>query len=250
MCDLEASPRHRTAAPSAIANFDEHLLGARSRILERRLQYGRRSGVSASPALDREAGGASFLPVVDDDEALVDALVRRDPDAPAILFDRYAPYVQRVLARIVGYSEPERMDLLHDVFVRALEGIGDLKNPRALKSWLVGITVFLAKEWLRRRKRVGSPVAPESAADRAGISTPPDAVEAVRSLYALLDRFNADDRAVFVLRVLEGMNLNEIAEACDLTISTARRRVLRAEARFHRLLPGYPALAERVGGKR
>jgi RNA polymerase sigma-70 factor (ECF subfamily) len=142
------------------------------------------------------------------------------------------------------------MDLLHDVFVRALEGIGELKNPRALKSWLIGIALFIAKDWLRRRKRIGSPVEPERAADRAGTSAPPDAVEAVRSLHALLDRFNEDDRAVFVLRVLEGMNLNEIAEACDLTISTARRRVLRAEDRFWRLLPGYPALAERVEGKR
>ena len=187
--------------------------------------------------------------MLDDDEALVHALLQRHPDAPAALFDRYAPYVKRVLARIVGYSEPERMDLLHDVFVRALEGIGNLKNPRALKSWLSGIAVVVAKEWLRLRKRIGSPVAPERAADRPGTSAPPDAVEAIRSLYALLDRFNEDDRAIFVLRVLEGMNLNEIAEACNLTISTARRRVLRAEERFRRLLPGYPALAECVGGE-
>ncbi len=181
----------------------------------------------------------------DDDEALVHALLRRDPGACAALFDRHAPYVQRVIARIIGYSEPERTDLLHDVFVRALEGMGDLKNPRMLKSWLVGIAVFVAKEWLRRRKRVGAPVAPEHAADRAGPSTPPEAVEAVRSLYRLLDRLSEDDRAVFVLRFLEGMNLTEIAEACNLSISTARRRVIRAESRFQNLLPAYPALVER-----
>jgi RNA polymerase sigma-70 factor (ECF subfamily) len=228
-----------------------NILGGVDHVYFGRLQHSGRSGVSASPALDREDTVAPFVPpVLDDDEALVHALLQRHPDAPAALFDRHAPYVQRVLARIVGYSEPERMDLLHDVFVRALEGIGDLKNPRALKSWLVGIAVFIAKEWLRRRKRIGSPVAPERAADRVATSAPPDAVEAVRALYSLLDRFNEDDRAVFVLRVLEGMNLSEIAEACDLTISTARRRVLRAEDRFRRLLPGYPALVERVEGKR
>jgi RNA polymerase sigma-70 factor (ECF subfamily) len=187
--------------------------------------------------------------VVEDDEVLAHALLQRDPGAPAALFDRYAPYVQRVLARLVGYSEPERADLLHDVFVRALERIGELKNPRALKSWLVGIAVFTAKEWRRRQKRAGSPVAPDHAADRAGHSAPPEAVEAVRSFRALLDRFSEDDRIIFVLRVLEGMNLIEIAETCDLSISTARRRVLRAEDRFRKLLPGYPALRERLEGK-
>jgi RNA polymerase sigma-70 factor (ECF subfamily) len=200
--------------------------------------------------LDRGDGVASTARGVDDDEGLVHALLQRDPAAPAALFDRYAPYVQRVLARMVGYAEPERTDLLHDVFVRALERIGDLKNPRALKGWLVGIAVFIAKEWLRRRKRTGLPVAPDRAADRAGASAPPEAVEAVRSLYALLDRFSEDDRAIFVLRVLEGMNIAEIAETCDLTMSTARRRILRAEDRFRRLLPGYPALVERVEGRR
>src|SRR5258705_8916485 len=151
---------------------------------------------------------------------------------------------------MIGNAEPGNNAFLKDVFVLAVERIGDLKNPRALKGWLVGIAVFIAKEWLRRRKRTGSPVAPERAADRAGTSAPPEAVEAVRSLYALLDRFSEDDRAIFVLRVLEGMNIAEIAEACDLTMSTARRRILRAEDRFRRLLPGYPALVERVEGKR
>jgi RNA polymerase sigma-70 factor (ECF subfamily) len=190
--------------------------------------------------------------VADDDEALVHALLQRDPGACATLFDRHAPYIQRVIARIIGHSEPERTDLLHDVFVSAFEGVRDLKNPRALRSWLVGIAVFVAKEWLRRRKRVGSPVAPEHAEDRAGPSTSPEAVEAVRSVYRLLDRLSEDDRAVFVLRFLEGMNLTEIAEACNLSISTARRRVIRAENRFRKLLPAYPALLERleVGGRR
>jgi RNA polymerase sigma-70 factor, ECF subfamily len=187
--------------------------------------------------------------VLGDDEALVHALQRRDPSACAALFDRHAPYIARVIARIIGHSEPERTDLLHDVFVGAFEGIGELKNPRALKSWLVGIAVFKAKEWLRRRKRVGSPVAPEHAADRAGPATAPEAIEAVRSLYRLLDQLTEDDRTVFVLRFLEGMNLTEIAEACNLSISTARRRVIRAESRFRNKLPAYPALLERLVGE-
>jgi RNA polymerase sigma-70 factor (ECF subfamily) len=213
----------------------------------RRLQYNGRFGVSPLPVRERGGGVAPSAPaVMDDDEGLVHALLQRDPEAPAALFDRYAPYIQRVIAKMVGYSEPERPDLLHDVFVRALERIGDLKNPKALKSWMVGVAVLVTKEWLRRRRRVGPPVTPQRAAERAGPSAPPEAIEALQSLHSLLDRLSEDDRAVFVLRFLEGMNLNEIAEGCDLSISTARRRVMRAENRFRTILPSFPALFERL----
>jgi RNA polymerase sigma-70 factor (ECF subfamily) len=182
----------------------------------------------------------------DEDERLVDALLRGDPKAAATLFDRYAPTIQRVIARMIGYSEPERIDLLHDVFVRAFERIRDLKNPRALKSWMVGIAMLVTKEWLRRRRKTGSPVDPDQAADRAAPAVSPEAIEAVQSFHRLLDRLSEDDRAVFVLRFLEDMNLSEIADACHLSISTARRRVIRAEDRFRKILPGFPALYERM----
>jgi RNA polymerase sigma-70 factor (ECF subfamily) len=210
------------------------------------LQYHRQSGVSALPLVERVDGVVSFVPRVNDDEALVHALRRRDAGAPTALFDRYAPYLQRVLARIVGYAEPERADLLHDVFVRALERIGELKNPRALKSWLVGITVFTAQEWIRRRKRVGPPQLPEVAAEREGGATSPETIEAFRSVAAVMNRMDDDDRTMFVLRFLEGMNLDEIATATRLSISTARRRVIRAEDRFRELLSEFPALLERL----
>jgi RNA polymerase sigma-70 factor, ECF subfamily len=187
-----------------------------------------------------------FAPIVQDDAALVYALLQGDLGAPSTLFDRYGSHIQRVLARMLGYAEPERVDLLHDVFVRALERVQDLKNPRALKSWLTGIAVFTAQEWIRRRKRVGPPLAPDDAAEREAVSTPPEATEAVRSFYAVMDRFSGDERAVFILRFVEGMNLNEVAEACGISVSTARRRIGRADDRFRQMLAEYPALLERL----
>ena len=198
------------------------------------------------PLVDRAGGLVPIVPAADDDERLVQAFLRGDPDAPATLFDRYGQHVQRVLARIVGYAEPERLDLLHDVFVRALERIGDIKNPRALKSWLVGITVFTAREWVRRRRRSGSPLPPEHGAERAATTSSPETAEAFRSFLALMDRFDDEERTMFTLRFLEGMNLQEIADACNLSISTARRRVIVAEERFRKILPEYPALEERL----
>ena len=196
--------------------------------------------------LERDATVLPFAPIVQDDAALVYALRQGDPGAPSTLFDRYGSHIQRVLARMLGYGEPERADLLHDVFVRALERIGDLKNPRALKAWLTGMAVFTAQEWIRRRRRAGPPQAPEAADEREGASIAPEAMEAVRSFYAVMDRFGNDERAAFILRFVEGMNLNEVAEACDISLSTARRRIGRADERFRQMLVEYPALLERL----
>jgi RNA polymerase sigma-70 factor (ECF subfamily) len=210
------------------------------------LQYHGRTGASLSPALERDDRIVPIVSRFEDDRALVHALLEGDPNAPSVLFDRYAPHLQKVLARVLGYGEPERADLLHDVFVRALERIADIKNPRALKAWLTGIAVFTAQEWIRRRKRMGPPLVPEVAEEREGPGLAPEALEAVRSFYAAMERLHADERVVFILRFVEGMNLNEIAEACEISLSTVRRRVDRADDRFRRMLPEFPALLERL----
>lgn len=179
------------------------------------------------------------------DERLVDELQRGKDGARAELFDRYGPFVLRVLVRMLGTSEPECADLLHEVFVRALERIGSLRDARSLRSWLAGIAARTAQEWLRRRKRHGVPHPPEAGAQREARSVSPEARQAVVSFYAMLDRFPEQERSAFVLRQLEGMSLQEVAKACAVSFSTARRRIDRAERRFESLLPEYPALFER-----
>jgi len=195
--------------------------------------------------LEREGSTLSAEAAAKSDELLVQGLQQGNASATAELFDRYGAYVQRVLARMLGYAEPERADLLHEVFVRALERVADLKNARALKPWLVGIAVFTAQEWLRRRKRRGPLLPPEDGAARESLDATPEAREAVRCFYELVARFGEDERAAFILRQLEGMSLNEVAAALGVSLSTARRRIERAETRFQQLLPEYPALRER-----
>lgn len=190
------------------------------------------------PTSSTEAGNVS-------DEQLVRALLQGDSGATALLFDRYAGLVQRVLARLLGYAEPERADLLHEVFVRALERVGDLRRARSLKPWLAGIAVFTAQEWVRRRKRAGPVRPPEDGDLRAAPETSQEARQAVACLYDLLGRFNEHERSAFILRQLEGMSLQEVADAMRVSFSTARRRIERAERRFEELLPQYPPLLER-----
>ena len=221
----------------------------RSRTIQR-LQPTRRLDASAPFGLERIGTAASDAPL-EGDALLVRELQQGASGAATELFDRYGSFVLRVITRLLGSSEPECADLLHEVFIRAWDRVSSIRDGRSLKPWLAGIAALAAQEWLRRRKRRGAPVSADEAAEREGPSSAsPEVREAVRSLYALLDRFPEQERTVFVLRQLEGMTLQELADACGVSFSTARRRFDAAEQRFRELLPEYPALCEHHIAKR
>jgi RNA polymerase sigma-70 factor (ECF subfamily) len=59
-----------------------------------------------------------------------------------------------------------------------------------------------------------------------------DVTEACRRTYAVLERLPADERVAFALRYIEGMEVERVAECCDVSLSTIKRRLDRAETRF------------------
>ena len=67
------------------------------------------------------------------DRALVAALREGRPGASHELVDRYGGLVQGLLLRVVGF-DPDVPDLMQDVFFSALERIGELRQPEALKT--------------------------------------------------------------------------------------------------------------------
>ena len=132
--------------------------------------------------------------------------------------------------------------------MRAWRGIEGLEDPRALKAWLARISVFTARGVIRgrRRRRWLSfvPELPDPEPAWAGS----DLRDAARAVYSVLDRMAPDQRIPFALRTLEGMDLESTAAACGVSLSTARRRLAKAEKRFYVLAREYPALEPWVGG--
>jgi RNA polymerase sigma-70 factor (ECF subfamily) len=166
------------------------------------------------------------------DEELVGELRAGSPNAATMLFDRYAVYVERLLWNVLG-PEPDAEDLLQEVFLRAIVGIQGIDDPGRLRSWLTGIAVNTAREWIRRRSSrrrflhffaevpEPPPVAPNE-----------ELTEATRCTFEVLSSMREDDRVMFSLRFIEGLELTEIALACDVSLSTAKRRLKSAEVHF------------------
>jgi RNA polymerase sigma-70 factor (ECF subfamily) len=166
------------------------------------------------------------------DAALVAEIRSGATAAAGTLFDRYGAHVERLIWSLLG-PESEAEDVLHEIFVRALEGIDSVEDPSRFKSWLTGITVHTAREWIRRRSRRRWLSFVEEVPDHPAEPAASDEVnEATRSTFEVLGKMSADDRVFFSLRFIEGMELSEVALTCDVSISTAKRRIKEAEKHF------------------
>ena len=188
-------------------------------------------------------------PSADDDAALAAALVGRDPLAPGLAWTRLSPLVLRLLRRYFGPG-PDRQDLCQEVFLRFFTRIDELRDRNALRSFLIGICLGVAQNELRRARvrrwifltQSGDlPETPISAAS-------PETREATARVYKILEGVSAEDRALFVTRYIEKMDLAEIAAAVGRPLSTTKRRLARATKRISARMKGDPALAEYVDG--
>ena len=84
-----------------------------------------------------------------------DELVRRaqkgDRWAQEMIFRRYVDTVVRVTTRLLG-PDPEVDDIVQDSFAAGLRSIEALRDPRALRSWLLGIAVNHTRKCIRQRR--------------------------------------------------------------------------------------------------
>ena len=191
------------------------------------------------------------VPFSGDDVRLVENLRQGYPPAIAHFYVLFADKVHRLLYRISG-RDSELEDAVHDTFVRALESIHRLRDPRALGSWVIGIAIYSARIRIqrRRRRRWLQLFSPEDMPERAFSDPTPEVGEAVRALSRVLDKMPDDERIAVVLRMAEGMTLSEAAEACGVSLSTFKRRFGRGQKTLRKLATFEPALQAWLGDDR
>jgi RNA polymerase sigma-70 factor (ECF subfamily) len=197
------------------------------------------------------AGQVYHLPLPESDAGLVAALRAGRNDARAEIVRRCAPDVERVLFRVLG-PDSEIEDVAHDVFVAAFMSLDRLREPHALRSWLVSIAIRKAKKLIRRRTRwrfVAS-VAPADLPEREAVAASLELTEALRTTYRILSRLPVDDRIAFTLRYVDGMELTSVAEVTEVSLATAKRRIARGQKRFLEVARKSDLLAPWLDGER
>lgn len=171
------------------------------------------------------------MPKAEDSASLAAAARAGDRRAFAALHARYGGMVHAILLARVAPAQAD--DLVQDVFLAALEAIGELRDAAAFGGWLAQIARRHAVSHWRGKK-------PESEIDEThvvGFQAPgAEAREALEAIRALPDAY----REPLLMRLVEGMSGAEIAERTGLTPGSVR-------VNLHR---GMQLLRERLGGAR
>lgn len=172
----------------------------------------------------------------DDDAELISRAADGDPRAEETLFRKHAPVLARIATRLLQGDADEGEDVAQQALAIAFARLDTVRDPQALRGWLIKITVRLARRALSRRRWTfflgGTP--PPGLVSLAR----PDTEATARAELALLDgallRLEADDRTAWILRHVEDLELTEVASACGCSLATAKRRIARAHASIER----------------
>jgi RNA polymerase sigma-70 factor (ECF subfamily) len=146
------------------------------------------------------------------------------------LLRRHVPRVHAIALALLG-RDADHEDLMQESFAQAVQSIGKLKAPSAFGAWLSAIVVSTAGKTFRRRRlltRVGlsnrEPVELELEKLSAPTASPEVAAD-LRAVYAAIEGLQAESRVALLLRRVEGLRLDEIAERMNLSVSTVKRRI-------------------------
>jgi RNA polymerase sigma-70 factor (ECF subfamily) len=175
------------------------------------------------------------------DAALVVAARAGEGWAREALCRRHAPAVIRLAHRLLGRDD-EADDLAQESFTHALSSLDRLADPQAFAAWMRTIVVRTAHKIVRRRvlmRRFGlGPRRTESDIDTDFISrdAPPDVHAELHAIYTLLDRLPARERIALVLRRVEGLSHEDVAEQLGVSLSTAKRLAASSDEALARAL--------------
>ncbi|MBW3625783.1 MAG: RNA polymerase sigma factor [Armatimonadetes bacterium] len=165
----------------------------------------------------------------DQDETLVRACLRGEPEAFHSLFERYREPVYRLAYRITG-SADEAEDATQEIFVHLFERIGSFRFESAFSTWLYRMAV---RQCLNRCRRHHEPASLDEAEaiPSAGEDDPVDLClrrereeHALRAVAGLPESL----KSVFVLVGVERMPYAEVAAILDLSVEAVRMRMSRA----------------------
>jgi len=157
-----------------------------------------------------------------------------DEGAFELLVTQYERPIVRFLYRYLGNSE-EAKEICQEVFIKVFRGIPSFQNHCSLKTWIYRITLnTVLNEKRRWYQRLKDRFVGLDTVSRTHWDSIPDPelsllmTERCRQVNLALKKLRSDHRAILVLRDLEGLSYQEIADALGLALGTVKSRLARA----------------------
>lgn len=165
-----------------------------------------------------------------------------DPSDPAALLARlladFGPSIYRVAFSILR-DRSLAEDVVQETVLKAWQHLGEFRGESALRTWVLRIAHNTAVSVRRRRRE--DPEAPERMPERSVTSDVAKEVEdrlSVASLWEAIHRLDELSRSIVVLREVEHLSYEEIADLLALPLPTVKTRLFRARRQLAQALGG------------
>ncbi|MCX7679895.1 MAG: RNA polymerase sigma factor [Spirochaetes bacterium] len=170
------------------------------------------------------------------DKEIVERVRKGDYESFSILIERYLNRVVRYV-RAKFDNPDEVMDVTQDIFMMAFESLESFRGDSKFSTWLFSITANYCKNYRRKLNKIKT-FSIEKAYEETGEL--PIADERINTEQAVIDsdslrivkeelyKLPEDYREILILRDIEGLSYNEIAEVLGITLANVKVRIHRA----------------------
>lgn len=183
------------------------------------------------------------------DQELIDQCLTGRTEAFGQLVIRYQDRLYNSLVHVIGSADTAQ-DVVQEAFVHAFQKLGSFRGQSAFYSWLFRIALNAAISEKRKNRRMAGSV--EAARESAGIEPidaraenyPAHALEVAERqamVHQALDQLAEEFRTVLVLKEMDGLKYEEIAEIVGCPIGTVRSRIHRARSELRDTASGVEA---------
>ena len=170
------------------------------------------------------------------DQTLIDSCLAGRREAFGELVERYQSRLYHSLLHLLGSAE-DAQDLAQDAFVQAFEKLSGFRGQSQFYSWLFRIAFNLAASSRRRPSRKSVSLDGQrdvhgfEPSDNSPMNDPSfsmDVADRQRSVQRALSELSEEFRTALVLKEMDGMSYEEIADVLEIPLGTVRSRIHRA----------------------
>ena len=196
--------------------------------------------------------------------AIINAVLDGDSNAYELLVREYEKNVYNLALRMTGNSE-DAYDMSQEAFIKAYNSLSSFRGDSKFSVWLYRIVSNVCLDFLRSRNRRAT--VSLSVENDEGEEVELDIADEASSPQTLLDRsltrdavrrglqaLPPDHREILLLREIQGLSYDEIAETLDLEVGTVKSRIFRARKKLCAFLikdgniPDYVSSSKLRGG--
>lgn len=173
-----------------------------------------------------------------EDADLVQLCKDGDMGAFEQLFYKHQKQIYNISYRMMNNQE-DALDLTQEIFLRAYQKIGKYNSNSTFSTWLYRLAVNLCIDELRKHKRSAGMKPLEEAALQIDTNTPEENTilnDRERQIWEALNSLKEKERMILILRDMEGLSYNEIAEILKCSLGRVKSRIHEARQKLKAIL--------------